>query len=275
MAKSDIDEEIIRNAWYTYLTTGNMPRSLHAPWFERKSLRPFIKRIPRSPRCRICYLPFDGIGGYLTRTLLGVEPSALHPHLCNLCERFATKYHGGVEIEISIMFVDVRGSTTMAETSSAEQFSKKINGFYRAATEVFYKHNGLVEKLIGDEVAGFFVPGFAGPNHAHAAVQAGNDVLRVMGYGSSSGPWIPVGVGIHTGAAYVGSVSAEGGVSNISILGDAVNTAARLTSLAAPGELLMSEETRLAAGWEIGTMESRCLSLKGKSKTVDAWALRI
>lgn len=274
MAKPKVDEAIIRHAWHTYLTTGNMPASLHAPWFERKSLRPIIKRIPKSPRCRICYLPFEGIGGYLTRNFLGIQASTLNPHLCNLCEKFATEYHGGVEIEISIMFVDVRGSTTMAEGLSPEQFSRKINRFYRAATEVFYKYNGLVEKLLGDEVAGFFVPGFAGPAYARTAVQAGLEALKVMGYGSPAGPWIPVGAGIHTGPAYVGSVSAEGGVSNISILGDAVNTAARLTSLAAPGELLISEETREAAGLEPAGMESRCLTLKGKSKAVDAWALR-
>ena len=275
MAKSKIDEAIIKHAWYTYMTTGNMPKSMHAPWFEHKSLRPLIKQIPRSPRCRICYLPFSGIGGYLTKTFLRVEPSTLNPHLCNLCERFATQYHGGVELEISIMFVDVRGSTTMAENLSPEEFSKKINRFYRAATDVFYRSNGLVEKLLGDEVAGFFVPGFAGPNYAHVAVQAGRDTLKAMGYGTSSTPWIPVGVGIHTGVAYVGSVEAEGGVSNISILGDSVNIAARLTSLAAPGELLISEETREAAGLQTAGMESRCLSLKGKSKTVDAWAMKI
>lgn len=275
MAKSGIDRAIIKNAWYTYMTTGNMPRSLHAPWFEHKSLRPIIKRIPRSPRCRICYLPFSGIGGYLTKSFLHVEPSTLNPHLCNLCERFATKYHGGVELEISIMFVDVRGSSTMAENLSPEKFSKKINRFYRAATDVFYRNNGLVEKLLGDAVTGFFVPGFAGSNYAHTAVRAGMETLKAMGYGTSSGPWIPVGIGIHTGIAYIGSVEAEGGVSNISILGDSVNTAARLTSLAAPGELLMSEETRKAAGLQMASMESRCLSLKGKIKTVDAWALKI
>jgi class 3 adenylate cyclase len=86
---------------------------------------------------------------------------------------------------------------------------------------------------------------------------------------------MPVGIGIHTGVAYIGSVEAEGGVSNISILGDSVNIAARLTSLAAPGELLISEETRQAAGLQMAGMESRCLSLKGKSKTVDAWAMVI
>jgi hypothetical protein len=77
MVKSDSDEEMIKNAWHPYLTTGNMPASLHASWFERKSLRPIIKRLPKSPRCRICFLPFDGIGGYLTKTFLGVAAWSL------------------------------------------------------------------------------------------------------------------------------------------------------------------------------------------------------
>lgn len=275
MADSKIPESVIKDAWYTYLTTGNMPVSLHAPWYEHKSLRPIVKRLPKSPRCRICYLPFSGMGGYLFRTLLGVEASTLNPHMCNLCERFATKYHGGVEIEISIMFVDVRGSTSMAERSSPEEFSKKINRFYRVATEVFYKNNGLVEKLLGDEVAGFFVPGFAGPKFPRVAVEAGKQTLKAMGYGGFSEPWIPVGVGIHTGIAYVGSVEADGGVSNISILGDSVNTAARLTSLAKPGELLISDATRQAAELKTDGLELRNLNLKGKSQPVDVWVLKI
>jgi hypothetical protein len=86
MAKPDINEAIIKNAWHPYLTTGNMPRNLHAPWFEHRSLRPIIKRIPKGPRCRICYLPFEGLGGYVIKTFLKVEPSTLNPHLCNLCQ---------------------------------------------------------------------------------------------------------------------------------------------------------------------------------------------
>lgn len=271
MLKAKVPESIIKEAWHSYLTTGNMPASLDAPWFEYKSWRPLIKRLPHSPRCRICYFPFDGVGGYLSKTLLGVEASKLNPYLCNQCERFATEYHGGVELEISIMFVDVRGSTTMAEKLSPEEFSKTINRFYRAATEVFYRNYGLVEKLVGDEVAGFFVPGFAGPNFPQVAVEAGKETLKVMGHGGASEPWIPVGVGIHTGVAYVGSVEADGGVSNIAILGDSVNTAARLTSLAAPGELIISEATRKAADLSTEGMESRTLNLKGKSESVDVW----
>lgn len=272
MPKSKIPEELIKHAWHTYLTTGDMPASLNPPWFERKTFRPLIKRLPQSPRCRVCYIPFEGVGGYLSKTLLKVEASKLNPYMCNLCENFATEYHGGAEVEISIMFVDVRGSTSMAEQESPEAFSKKINRFYRAATEVFYRNNGWVEKLLGDEVAGFFVPGFAGENFPRVAVEAGRQALKAMGYGGGKvKPWMPVGVGIHTGLAYVGSVEAAGGVSNISILGDSVNTAARLTALAAPGELIVSDATMQAAGMKTEGWEARCLTLKGKREPVDVW----
>ncbi len=274
MNEVKIPEEKIREAWHSYLTKGEMPAYMNAPWFERKIIRPFIKRMPRSPRCAVCYIPFEGIGGRISKTFWNIEPSKLNPHLCNLCENFATEYHGGVELEISILFVDVRGSTAMAEGASPEEYSKLIKRFYHAATEQFFKSYGFVEKLLGDEVAGFFVPGIAGADHARVAVETGKRILKAMGYGASSKPWIPVGIGINTGLAYVGSVSAEGGVSDIAMLGDAVNTAARLTSLAKAGEILISESTRLAAGLKLDGMESRTLKLKGRSEEVTAWALK-
>jgi adenylate cyclase len=231
--------------------------------------------MPRSPRCAVCYIPFEGIGGKFAKAFWNIEASKLNPHLCNLCENFATVYHGGVELEISMLFVDVRGSTSMAEKTSAEEYSKLINRFYRAAAGELYKSYGFVEKLLGDEVAGFFVPGFAGERHAKVAVETGKRIMKAMGYGSSSEPWIPVGIGINTGIAYVGSVNADGGVSNIAMLGDSVNTTARLASLAAAGEMLISDETRHAAGLKTDGMELRTLMLKGKSQEVTAWALKM
>jgi adenylate cyclase len=275
MADKRISEELIKDAWLTYLTTGEMPAHMDHPWFERKIFRPLIKRMPRSPRCVVCYIPFEGIGGKFSKAFWNVEPSKLNPHLCNLCENFATEYHGGVELEISILFVDVRGSTGMAEKKPLEEYSKLINRFYRAATEQFYKSYGFVEKLLGDEVAGFFVPGFAGPHHAKVAVETGRRIMKAMGYGTSSKPWIPVGIGINTGIAYVGSVNADGGVSDIAMLGDTVNTTARLTSLAKAGEILISDAARRAAGLKTDGMESRTLMLKGKSQEVTAWALKM
>jgi adenylate cyclase len=156
---------------------------------------------------------------------------------------------------------------------SPEAFGKLITKFYGSVTEVFYKNYGFVEKLLGDEVAGFFVPGFAGKDHARVAIETGRQIMKALGYGRSSKPWIPAGVGIHTGVAYVGSMHTEGGVSNISMLGDSVNITARLTSQAGIGEILMSEATRQAANLAESGLTPRSLKLKGKSEEVSGWIL--
>lgn len=273
MTDQKLSEEMIKHVWHTYLTTGDMPESLNAPLVGRKFLRPLIKRLPQNPRCTICYVPFEGFGGNISRILFHTGRSKLNPHLCNNCDQFATYFHGGVEIEISMLFVDVRGSTSIAETMSPEAFGKLITKFYGSVTEVFYKNYGFVEKLLGDEVAGFFVPGFAGKDHARVAIETGRQIMKALGYGRSSKPWIPAGVGIHTGVAYVGSMHTEGGVSNISMLGDAVNVTARLTSQAGIGEILMSEATRQAANLAESGLTPRSLKLKGKSEEVSGWML--
>jgi adenylate cyclase len=191
-----------------------------------------------------------------------------------MCEKFASEHQGGAEIELTMLFADVRGSTRLAEGMKPVEFSRLINRFYRTVTAELYKVGGLVEKLIGDEVTAFFTTGFAGENHARVAVEAGRSILRETGHGSSAGPWVPVGVGVHTGIAFVGTVTSEGGNSDIAVLGDTANTAARLASVAAAGEVVLSDVTRAAAGLEAGGMEARQLQLKGRSEPVDAWILQ-
>ena len=106
-------------------------------------------------------------------------------------------------------------------------------------------------------------------------MNAARKILEATGHTDPSGPWIPVGVGVHTGLAYIGSVEAAEGYSDIVILGDAVNTTARLTSQANPGEIIISEATRASAGLEPGDMQARQFNLKGKSEVVDAWVLSV
>jgi adenylate cyclase len=118
-----------------------------------------------------------------------------------------------------------------------------------------------------------FVPVLAGDKHAEAAVQAAAGILKATGHEDDAGPWVPVGVGIHTGTAFVGSVGSAG-VSDITALGDDVNLTARLASIAAAGEVLMTEATREAAGVPTGGLETRSLDLKGRSTPVDAWVMR-
>ena len=228
--------------------------------------RRMFRALPTDPRCRLCLRPFRGPGGLAMRIVMDARPSQLNPNLCNLCAEFAASNEGVVEVGLSMLFADVRGSTSLAETISPIAFTQLINRFYTVATEVLVKHDALIEKLVGDEVTGLFVPGFTGSDHAAKAVTAARELLHVTGHEGSSEPWVPVGVGVHTGRAHVGSVgSKESGMTDIVALGDDVNTAARLASHAAAGEIVLSEATIAAVGLDPDAHEKRVLDLKGKS----------
>ena len=269
------NDPLVEKVWHTYMNTGKVPQGIDLAWFESKALRPIVRLLPDDPRCRVCMYPFEGVGGKLAKIAFGLEPSKMNPQLCNVCERFAEKYPGGAEVEVTLLFADVRGSTGIAEGMSPLEFSRLINRFFRAATKVLFRKYAMIEKLVGDEVAAFFVPGFAGDDHSNVAVKAGTEILKATGHEDPAGPWIPVGVGVHTGLAYVGSVSTEEGVADITVLGDSVNLAARLTSQAGAGQVILSETTRIEAGIEPDGMESRRFELKGKSEPVDAWVIAV
>ena len=174
-----------------------------------------------------------------------------------------------------MLFADVRGSTALAEQMSTAAFTALMNRFYTVVTKVLTKANGFVDKLVGDEVIGLFFPGFVGPDHADVAVQTGRELLRATGHSGSGSPWLPVGVGIHTGTAFAGAVGTAGGITDFTALGDAVNTAARLVSKAEQGEIVMSESTYTAADLQWSNLEQRRLELKGKEEPVEARVLRI
>jgi adenylate cyclase len=199
----------------------------------------------------------------------------MNPHLCNICERFAEANPGGAELEVALLFADIRGSTSLAETMNAYDFGQIINRFYQVTTNIIYEHGGMVEKLVGDEVTAFFVPAFA-ENHniSRAAVVTGQAILAATGHDREDGPWIPVGVGIHTGEAYVGAVGEPGKNIDIAVLGDNVNIASRLAGQAKTGEIVISDNTCRLAGMDGIGLEFRNLTLKGKEDSVDAWIYR-
>ncbi|HYU20968.1 MAG TPA: adenylate/guanylate cyclase domain-containing protein [Chloroflexota bacterium] len=173
-----------------------------------------------------------------------------------------------------MLFADVRGSTSLAERASPTEFSQLMNRFYRVATGVLLQTEAIIDKFVGDEVVALYVPALAGSEHASAAVRAGRELLRATGQGDRGGAWLPIGLGIHTGTAFVGAIGGEG-VTDVTALGDAVNTTARLASVAGPGEALVSEATCAAAGLETGDMERRRLELKGRSEPVSVRVLRV
>jgi adenylate cyclase len=252
--------DTVDEMWVKLLTQGNA---------RIRRYRPIYSRLPSNPRCTNCHRPFAGLGGALLRVLQGNERSTKNPRFCVGCHSFTSQFPGGAEVELSMLFVDVRGSTTIAEKMEATEFSRLMNHFYEATINVLVRADAFIDKLVGDEVTALFIPGYAGKDHAHKAVEAGKALLRVTGHGTPKGPWVPVGVGIHTGIAWVGSIAgASGSASDFTALGDNVNIAARLASKAGVGEILISEATYRKAQIDDAGLEIRNLRLKGKRDLV-------
>ena len=234
-----------------------------------KRLRHVLRALPRDPRCKFCNAPFQGIGAMIVRVLFGKQRSALNPRYCNLCEIASQEFPGGAEVEMSMLFIDIRGSTALSEKMSPTEFNQLISRFYAAATKLIIEEDGLVEKLAGDEVAAFWGAGFAGPGYVHRTIEVAQKLLRVMEREN-----IPVGIGVHSGVAYFGSMGTAEGLTEISAKGDEVNTAARLASKAGVGEIIISEQTVNAAGLTASELESRSLELKGISEPVPVRVFR-
>jgi adenylate cyclase len=256
----------IEHLWRSYLTTGDFPK-------ESRQRR-FFRLLPGHPRCKNCYAPFSGAGGQVVKLLYGKRPANMNPQLCNICEVFASQYQGGAEIELTMLFVDVRGSTTLAEQMSPKEFSQLINRFYIVATRIMVWTDALIDKIIGDQAAGMYVPGFAGSDHAQKAMQAAQEIMKATEHGTTGNPWISLGAGVHTGVAFVGSLGSDDGTSDITVLGDAANTAARLSSLAGIGEILVSTTASSAGELDTSNLEQRNLELKGKSEQVSVSVLK-
>jgi len=247
----------VGNVWWFWFSTN--------AFAVDKRLRRIMRMLPHDPRCKFCNTPFQGVGGVLARVLFGKQRSALNPRFCNLCEVASSEFPGGAEVEMSILFIDIRGSTALSEQMSPTEFSRLINRFYAAATKLVIEEDGLVEKLAGDEVAAFWGAGFAGPDYVRRTINVAQSLLRVM-----ESQQIPVGIGVHFGIAYFGAMGTAEGLTDISAKGDEVNTAARLASKAAVGEIIVSEQALKKAGIDGSGLESRSLELKGIREPVVA-----
>ena len=230
-----------------------------------------LSRIPSEPRCEACGSPFSGFGGAMMRAV-GKGPSRKNPRWCNRC--FELSPHGGATLTIGVLFADIRGSTALAEGISPQQMADTLNRFYGAATQVIVRH-GLVDKLIGDEVMGMYIPALApGGRFVDAMVDDARELLRAVGYGTRAGAPVPVGVGLDVGKAYVGNVG-DGDITDFTAIGDVVNTAARLQSVALGGQIVLSAEVATMAGLDPSEGESVELDLKGKQEPVAARVLTI
>jgi adenylate cyclase len=235
-----------------------------------RRLRRIWRAIPSAPRCKMCTGPFGPPGGTIRR-LIGLGPWPANPKYCAGCFKSLYRNRDGAEIECTLLFADIRGSTQLAETVRAAEYRRMMDRFYATAVEVLIEHEAIVDKFVGDEVIGIFVPALTDGNHAREAIDAALELLRATGH-ETDAPWAPIGIGINTGEAFVGVVGTADHI-EFTALGDNVNITARLASVAGKGEILLTESTARAAHVESG--EHRRLDLRGKSDSTEVVVLSL
>ena len=240
------------------------------PYLARGSRLRFI---PSRPRCKLCRAPFGAPGSFILKRY-GYTPWAKNPKMCARCfeglggqaamcpEAEEGGDVRGAEIDVTMLFADVRGSSKLARQMPVFEFTRLMNRFYGVSREVLIEHDAIIEKFVGDEIVGLFIPFMAGTEHVKRAVEAAEALFRATGHGTPEGPWVPLGAGVHTGSAFVGIVG-KNESSDFTALGDPVNIAAHLASQAAIGELLLTDPVAEGAGLRDADLERRHVLLKG------------
>ena len=149
----------------------------------------------------------------------------------------------------------------------------RLNRFYDLAARVVFELDGTLDKMVGDQVMAFFGAPFRVEDHPRRVVRAARDIVAGVETLVEDRDSLRVGAGVGTGQAFVGNV-AEGEMRDFTLIGDVVNTAARLQGESGPGEILVLEETYEHVASEFPDAPQRTMQLKGKAAPVDVRVLR-
>lgn len=174
--------------------------------------------------------------------------------------------------EVSVLFSDIRGFTSLSEVASPEQVVAMLNGYFSRQVEVIFAHGGTLDKFIGDAIMAFWGAPVSGENDARAAVEAalamsaGLDALR--GEIGELGAELEIGIGIHTGRAVVGFIGSNDRL-DYTVIGDTVNLASRVEGLTkGVARVLVTEATKQSAGDAFAWRDCGLFSVKGRSAQV-------
>ncbi len=182
---------------------------------------------------------------------------------------------GGVNQEVTVMFADIRGFTTMSETMEPGRVVEILNEYFTRVTDVIFDNGGTLDKYIGDAVMAVFGAPISKGNDAAAAVNSAMQIQRLLielnrDAAARKWPELRVGIGINTGYAIAGNIGSPRRL-DYTVVGDAVNTAQRLMTNAAGGQILISESTAKKLGKTGKTIDLERLpelKVKGRSEAV-------
>ena len=178
---------------------------------------------------------------------------------------------GGAVVEVTAVFADLRGFTTFSERSSPEEVVDLLNRYFAVATAAVLAEGGTVVQFVGDAMMALFGAPARQPDHALRAARAALAVQAgIAGIADADGPTFRIGV--NTGPALVGNIGSTA-LRNFNAMGDAVNVAARLESVAQPGQVVIGAATHAPLPDGVVVEPLGALTVKGRREPVTAFRL--
>ena len=185
---------------------------------------------------------------------------------------------GGQQVpECTVFNSDIRGFTTMSEGAEPAHIVDMLNEYFELMVEVLFKHEGTLDKFMGDGIMALWGAPVAHANDAERAVECALEQMAVLAEFNAERVQrglvtIDIGIGIHTGPVVAGYIGSSRSLS-YTVIGDTANTSARLCGIAAPGQVLISETTRAQLNGHFLTQELPPAQLKGKEKPFPVFAV--
>lgn len=184
---------------------------------------------------------------------------------------------GGKQQVVTVLFLDIRGFTAMAEKMSAKTMIQTINRFFGKITDIIFEYDGMLDKYLGDGLLAVFGAPITAKDDPIRAVYAALKIIKTVKKSFTSikenyGKPLQVGIGINTGHVVAGNVGSSKRM-DYTVIGDAVNIAYRLEKTAGPQEIVMSEETYKKVKNIVSVMLEGVLTLKGRSQKVKYFAV--
>jgi len=193
-------------------------------------------------------------------------PIAAHPGEIGL---------GGAKRRAVVLFADIRGFTTLSEELSPDEIALLLNEHFTGMVEVVFEHGGALDKFMGDAMMAIWGAPLARPDDADRAIRAAIDMQRALQARNrrrreQGRRQLEVGIGVNLGEVFAGNIGSDRRL-EYTVIGDAVNIAARLCAEAGPGEILIAEALRRALS-ELPTLAMLDpVALKGKAQSVPVY----
>lgn len=180
---------------------------------------------------------------------------------------------GGTKRPVTMLFADIRGFTSMSERLPPEEMVKTLNEYFEMMVDVLFAHGGTLDKYVGDEVIGLFGAPVALPDAPLRAVRCGLEMQQALHEfnrirESNGQEAIHVGIGVNTGPVIAGAIGSSRTL-QYTVIGDPVNIASRLCSVAKAGEVIISEYTRQQVSDGIIVEPREAVVVKGKAKALE------